>query len=245
VSPATEFRALRSAFAYFSIIPVGRTDDPDGRAVAWLPLVGAALGALAGTAALGASRIGPHAIAVAIAFGATIVLTGAIHLDGFLDGCDAVFASVSPQRRLEILKDPRHGTFALAGLAVLMPLWLAALWTLAPPTYPLALAFAAACSRWSAVVHAVRAPVLRPGATTSALAKPPPLATLALCAILVVALAVPFAWRGAAAVAAAAIVAAAALSWSRVRFGGHLAGDAYGFAIVLAEVAVLLVLGAG
>jgi adenosylcobinamide-GDP ribazoletransferase len=245
VSLAAEARALRSAFAYFSILPVGRTDDPDGRAVAWLPLVGAALGALAGTAALGAARIGPHAIAVAIAFGATIVLSGAIHLDGFLDGCDALFASVSPQRRLEILKDPRHGTFALAGLAVLMPLWLAALWALAPSTYPLALAFAAACARWSAVVQPVRAPALRPGATTTALAAKPPLMTLALGATLVVALAVPFAWRGAAALAAAAIVAAAALSWSRGRLGGHLAGDAYGFAIVLAEVAVLLALAVG
>jgi adenosylcobinamide-GDP ribazoletransferase len=242
VSLASEARALRSAFAYFSIIPVGRTDGPDARAVAWLPLVGAALGAIAGTAALGATRIGPHVIAVAIAFGATIVLSGAIHLDGFLDGCDALFASVSPQRRLEILKDPRHGTFALAGLAVLMPIWLAALWTLPPSTYPLALAFAAACSRWSAVVHAVRASALRPGATTSALATTPPHTTLALGTIPVIALAVPFAWRGAAALAAAAVVAVAALSWSRVRLGGGLAGDAYGFAIVLAEVAALLVL---
>jgi cobalamin synthase len=91
----------------------------------------------------------------------------------------------------------------------------------------------------------VRAPALRPGATTSALATKPPVTTLALGTILVVALAVPFAWRGAAAVAVAAIVAAAALSWSRVRLGGHLAGDAYGFAIVLAEVAALLVLALG
>ncbi len=245
MSLATEARALRSAFAYFSIVPVGRGDDPDGRAVAWLPLVGAGLGAIAGTAALGAARIGPHAIAVAIAFGATIVLSGAMHLDGFLDCCDALFASVSPQRRLEILKDPRHGTFALAGLAVLMPVWLAALWTLPPSEYPFALAFAAACSRWSAVVHAMRAPALRPGATTSALAAKPPLTTLALCTILVVALAAPFAWRGAAALAGAAIVAAAALSWSRARLGGHLTGDAYGFAIVLAEVAALLALALG
>jgi len=239
---STEVAALRSAFAYFSIIPVGHTVGPDARALAWLPVVGATLGALAGAVALAVNHIAPHAIAVAVAFGATIVLSGAIHLDGFLDTCDALLASASPERRLEILKDPRHGTFALAGLAVLMPLWLAALWALEPATYPLALAFAAACSRWSVVLHAARAASPRAGATTAALAVKAPWTIVVLGALVLAALAAAFGWHGAAATAGGILVAAAALSWGRKRLGGHLAGDTYGFAIIVAEVAVLVAL---
>jgi adenosylcobinamide-GDP ribazoletransferase len=240
---STDVVALRAAFAYFSIIPVGHTAGPDARALAWLPVVGAVLGALAGVAALAVDHVAPHAIAVAVAFGATIVLTGAIHLDGFLDACDALFVSANPERRLLILKDPCHGTFALAGLAVAAPLWLAALWDLSPATYPLALAFAAASSRWSVVLHAARAASPRTGATTAALAVKAPRTIVALGGLIVVALAVIFGLRGAAATVASMLAAAAALSWGRTRLGGHLPGDVYGFAITIAEITTLLMLG--
>lgn len=242
MSLSTEAAGLRSAFAYFSIIPVGRAVGPDARALAWLPVVGATLGALAGAVALAVNQIAPHVIAVALAFGTSIVLTGAIHWDGFFDTCDALLTPASPERRLEILKDPRHGTFALAGLAVVMPLWLAGLWALEPATYPLALAFAASCSRWSAVVHAASTASPRTGATTAALAVKAPWTIVVLGALVLAVLAAPFGWHGAAATATGIIVAAAALSWSRKCLGGNLTGDAYGFAIVVAEVAVLVAL---
>ena len=98
--------ALRSSLAYFSVLPVGRADPPNAAAVAWLPFVGAVGGAIAGVAAAAVGFFSSHALAVAAAFGLTIALTGGIHLDGFLDGCDAFFAGVPAQRRLEILKDP-------------------------------------------------------------------------------------------------------------------------------------------
>jgi adenosylcobinamide-GDP ribazoletransferase len=171
-----------------------------------------------------------------------IVLTGAIHLDGFLDGCDAFFASTKPERRLEILKDPRHGTYALAGLAVLVVLWLAAFATLAPARYPLALAFAGAASRWSAVVHAWWIPDARDAAPNRALASPPPWWLLSLGGVLVLGLAYPFGVRAAWALATAVLVAGTCLLWIRARLGGGIVGDAYGFAIVVAELGVLIAL---
>ena len=117
----------------------------------FLPLVGAVVGALAGTAAWAAALVAPHVVAVAVAFGLSIVLTGALHVDGFLDSCDAAFACVSPARRLEIMKDPRHGSFAIAYFAVLCALWLAALSSIDPVRLPLGLAFAGAAARWIAV----------------------------------------------------------------------------------------------
>jgi adenosylcobinamide-GDP ribazoletransferase len=43
-----------------------------------------------------------------------------LHLDGWVDCCDALFASTSRERRLEILKDVRTGAFGVAGAVVLI-----------------------------------------------------------------------------------------------------------------------------
>jgi cobalamin synthase len=89
-----------------------------------------------------------------VAFGTLACLTGAIHLDGFLDGCDAFFASVPPERRLEILKDPRHGTFAVVGMFVTGSVAVAALAAIPPRRLPTSLAFAAALARAASVTGA-------------------------------------------------------------------------------------------
>jgi adenosylcobinamide-GDP ribazoletransferase len=222
------------------VLPVGAAGPPDAAALAWLPFVGAVLGALAGLAGAAVAAHAPHALAVAVAFGATIVLTGAVHVDGFLDGCDAFFAPVPVERRFEILKDPRHGTFALAGLAVIAAVWLAALWSIPPASFPAALACAAASARWGAAMHALFVPY--GGATATAFARPPPLAMIALGLALVVVLAWLLGRSGAVAAAAAVVAAALAIGWIRSRLAGALTGDGYGFAIVVAELAALVAL---
>lgn len=239
-------RAMRAAFSYFTILPVG-TDDvgPSAVAVAWLPFVGAVIGFVAGSIGLAVSAIAPHAhaLAVATAFGATIVLSGAVHVDGFLDACDALFASATPERRLEILRDPTHGTFAVAGFAVVAALWLAALWSIPMTMLPLALALSGAAARWSAAIHALWLAYGR-SEPTRAFARRPPVVILALGAVLVIILAHALGWRGYAAVFAPLAAAAVAILWSRARLGGGVTGDAYGFAIVVAEVAALVAVAA-
>jgi adenosylcobinamide-GDP ribazoletransferase len=235
-------RALHAALAYFTILPLGSGDAPDARALAWLPFVGALTGALAGSASYAVALVAPHPLAVATAFGAAIVLTGAIHLDGFLDGCDAFFASTTPERRLEILKDPRHGTFALAGLAIFAVVWLAAFGALRPAAYVPALAFAGAASRWAAVIHAAFVPDVRAAAPNRALAAPPPWPLLVAGFVLTAVLALPLRMQGAFAFAVALLLANACVAWTRARLGGGLVGDAYGFAIVVAETGALVAL---
>ena len=45
-----------------------------------------------------------------------VIITGGIHLDGYADTCDALASYASPERRREILKDPRRGAFAIIKL---------------------------------------------------------------------------------------------------------------------------------
>lgn len=234
-------RALLAAFGYFSIVPVGRAARLDPEALAWLPFVGAVLGAFAGLSAWGVARAGNSVLAVVVAFGLTIILTGAIHVDGFLDGCDAFFARVSVQRRIEILDDPCHGTFAIAGFAVVAAVWLAALRSIPPAHYPFALALAAASSRWGAVVHASDAPYCG-GSHAAAFKRRPPIAILGAELALIAALVWPLARPGVVAAIAALVIATASLWWARQKLGGGVTGDAFGFAIVLAETSALTAL---
>ena len=109
-------RSLIVAFSTYSRIPTPQVEwSEENRkyAMCFFPLVGAAVGAALGlwltlcdALALGALLRG--------AVGAMIplVVTGGIHMDGFMDTVDALASCQPRERKLEILKDSRVGAFA-------------------------------------------------------------------------------------------------------------------------------------
>jgi adenosylcobinamide-GDP ribazoletransferase len=200
--------------------------------------VGIAIGALAGTLGRLASLAMPLPLAVTIAFAASIVLSGAIHLDGFLDSCDALFASVPAPARFPILKDPRHGTYALAGLAIVVPAWLAALAAIPPAAWPWALAFCAGSARAAAVLNAFRIPYARGGGSARAFEERPGIGLLALSTLAAAACAWPHPALALLVITAAAIALALG-AWCARQLGGVLAGDCYGAIVVVLEVGLL------
>ncbi len=208
--------------------------------MAWLPVVGAVTGALAGSAGWLVGLVAPHPLAAATAFAATLILTGAIHLDGFLDCCDALFASVPVARRLEILRDPRHGTFALAGFGVLAALWLGALVSIRPVEYPWVLAFAGATARLGAVLNAYALPYSGAGRSPRAFERRP---AAAVVGIGFLAAAACTAYRPLLlAVLPGAVVAALVLGRAAAaRLGGALVGDVYGAIVTFVEALALAV----
>ena len=234
--------AILSALGYFTVLPAGAASAgpaPDAYALSYLPLVGALIGALAGVSAWGLSYFVPHPLVVAVAFALPILLTGAIHIDGFLDSCDAVIASVSPQRRLEIFKDPRHGTFAVAGMAVLSVAWVAALLPVDAWQYPALLALSGGASRLGAVGNAFVFPYARAGELTTQFESRPSPSVLIVSAVLLAVLAV-YVWKWAWLICLIVmILQLTAASRIAKRLGGGLVGDVYGFLIVTAEVVIL------
>ena len=127
--------------------------------MAFYPLVGALIGAgLAGLAWLlgqiGLAQAAPL-LPAALVLAAWAALTGALHLDGWADCCDALFVPVSRERRLEIMKDPRLGGFGAAGLILLLLVKLAALQGIMAGPHALpALIAIPALARWAAVIAA-------------------------------------------------------------------------------------------
>jgi len=236
--------ALRSAFAYFSILPVGFSDAPGADALAALPLVGLAIGGIAGLAGWFSGSLLPAPLAIVVAFAAGLALSGAIHLDGFLDACDALFASVPAARRFEILKDPRHGTYALAGLAVVVPAWLAALAAIPPAAWPWSLAFCAGTARAAAVLNAIRVPYAPGGASARAFHERPGLPLLGAGVLACAACCWSHPWFALLLFPAAGFALLLGM-WCAGRLDGVLAGDCYGAIVVVVEVALLAAVAEG
>ena len=85
-----------------------------GPARAWFPLVGLGLGGvLLGLDIAGAGGAARPLLVGAILVAVLLVLTRAIHTEGFLDCCDGLFGGYTREERLRILRDSHVGAFAV------------------------------------------------------------------------------------------------------------------------------------
>ncbi len=86
----------------------------------YFPLIGLILGAFAALVLLMAAEILPISIAVIISMAMTVLLTGAIHEDGFADCCDGFGGGWDKQQIITIMKDSRLGAYGALGLVFLL-----------------------------------------------------------------------------------------------------------------------------
>jgi adenosylcobinamide-GDP ribazoletransferase len=147
---------VRAAFAFLTILPLRYPEGrAPGAAFAYFPLVGLLIGgALWLVALLPWPTTAVAAFAVLLLW---VILTGGLHLDGFGDACDGLLATVSPERRLEIMKDPRTGSWAAVGLVLL----LLGKWVLLQTAPHVSLVAPPVVGRWAMVLAAYSFPHAR------------------------------------------------------------------------------------
>jgi adenosylcobinamide-GDP ribazoletransferase len=111
-----------AAVQFLTVIPLHRdvTQKELGRSLVYFPLVGLGIGAVL----FGLDRLFilflPAAVGSALLLVVLVLLTGANHLDGFIDTCDGMVAGRSPQERLDIMCDSRVGGFGVVGACCLL-----------------------------------------------------------------------------------------------------------------------------
>lgn len=152
------------AWQLLTSIPLGRrglTIQRPGRSMAWFPLVGLIIGAILAGLDFLLAPVLPDLPATALVLVAWVVLTGGLHLDGFVDCCDGLLVAKPAEQRLEIMKDSRVGAFGVIGVVSLLLVKFSALATLAPGDRLGWLLVVPTLSRWTMVWAAWRYPLAR------------------------------------------------------------------------------------
>jgi adenosylcobinamide-GDP ribazoletransferase len=222
-----------------------------GRSLIFFPLVGTLLGlALTVMDAL-LLRVLPVAVSTALLLIVGTLLTGGLHLDGLMDTCDGVFGGQTRERRLEIMRDSRVGSYGVLAGALQLLLKFAALVSLPGGWRWIGLVLALTCGRWAMVVVVWAFPYARSeglGRTfkDGTRAGHVALATLLAAAVMAALTRMPYPALEPALVALgpAALVTAGLIAWATGAFLaprlGGLTGDAYGAVNEVVEAAVLV-----
>ena len=229
-----------------TILPFRLPDDwsagDSGRAAVWYPLVGLVIGAVTWLAWKGATFVFPPLVAGVLALVVWVALTGGLHLDGLADCCDGLFASVTRERRLEIMKDPHVGAFGVIGLILVLLPKASALASLTSAT-GFAILLAARLARWC-ILPAGLLPLARPSGMGADFASGLRRASLLLGALIPLAIAILLGWRGLLSALAGVGAAALVLWFAKSRIGG-VTGDVFGMIVEVVETVVLLAFLAG
>jgi len=243
MSDAPRLSDLAEALGLLSRLPVPHRGGR-GAAAAWAwPLAGALLGGLAGLAGSAAALAGaPAAVAAGLILTAGILMTGALHEDGLADSADGLWGGNDIQRRLEIMRDSRIGSYGVLALILGLGLKWAALTELVLRGDAFwAVIASGALSRAAMVAVAARLPHARPDGLSAATGRPDArVERLALLAGLVVAV-LCLGLGALTAALAAALAGVAVARLARRRLTGQT-GDILGATQQVAEIAILLVL---
>jgi adenosylcobinamide-GDP ribazoletransferase len=249
VHPARDvIGAAALALSMFSRIPVKAhsLSSPSMRyALAFWPLVGV----LEGVACLAwgwvcclAGLARPLAAAVFTVL--PFAVNGGLHADGLCDTADALASHADRERALQVMADPRAGSFAVLTLGCHLVLTLALFWCVPLDLAPIAcIALSYVLSRAIAGITVARWPNAHPGGLADAFgsaASPSSLIALSVTAVACCAGMVAACGLGGALAVAAALAVLAWYRWSVARRLGGITGDTSGWFVQTSELAMLL-----
>jgi adenosylcobinamide-GDP ribazoletransferase len=242
---------LRLAIAFFTCLPLacgtgGEKDDLTRLSLAragWaFPVAGAVVGGAAALTLFLGSRLGLAAApAAALALATTLAITGCLHEDGLADTADGFGGGNSRERKLEIMRDGRIGSYGAGALMMSLLLRFSALAALTRPA-AMTMLIAAHIAARAALPAVMR---LVPPARTDGLSRgagsPAPAETI--IAALLGGIALVLALGTAAGIAALVLVALACMLMARLslRQIGGITGDVLGAIEQVNEILVLLV----
>ncbi len=243
-------QSLCTAFSLYSRISVPKdcvTEDGCRYALCFFPCVGVVTGTvmilyawLAGAVSLG------HTAFCCIGTAIPLIITGGIHMDGFLDTADALSSFSAPEKKREILKDPHAGAFAFIWGAVYLLLYVAAFSELKSSAFP-AIAGIFVLSRALSGYSVVAFKKAEGPGMVKSLSESSDTLAVKICMAVWTAVSMVFFLLTAglltmlAETAAALICLAACYGLARREFGG-MSGDLAGFFLQVCELLLLIIL---
>ena len=236
----SHIRSFSHALQFLTRLPAPRIAvfDPDdlSRSALWFPIVGAIVGTIVAAALWMGVQASPW-IGALLALIAWVWVTGGLHLDGLSDIADALgVAHRSPERFLEVLRDPHIGAFGTIAIVLQLIAKLVLLAAIASPPALAAVILIAAWARWGAIVWSVTVTPLATGTGERFAWHIDRRAVVVEGAVL----AVFSAWLAPLLLLALLVIPAIAAFW-KYRIGG-VTGDCLGAGIEVTETLLLLII---
>jgi adenosylcobinamide-GDP ribazoletransferase len=235
--------SLALALRYLTIapIPAGPHLEPTtlGRAAAWFPLIGLAIGLVVAGGERVIGALFPPVLDALLTVTLWKLLTGGLHLDGLADCLDGLMGK-DVAERLRIMRDSRIGAFGAIGLILFLLLEVAAVSELAGASRWRVLVVAPAVARAATPLVSWVFPPATPfgqGATFRTGLTGRRVGVAAVLGVVI-----PVTVLGLAGLVACVLAAGACLGlgWFATRRLGGVTGDVLGAAIETAELTVLL-----
>ncbi|MDZ5253351.1 adenosylcobinamide-GDP ribazoletransferase [Clostridium sp. LIBA-8841] len=128
------YKALNMALSMFTVIPLPKYewDDKVAKHIMKLyPLIGLIVGCLWYFSFFILNKLNvPMMLMAAIILSVPYLLTGFLHLDGFMDVSDALLSRRDKEEKLRILKDSRVGAFSVIAVLLLLIIEFSGVFTL-------------------------------------------------------------------------------------------------------------------
>ena len=217
------------------------TAEDFGRSTRFFPLVGLVLGICYALAAwILVSVLGMRALTAALLLILPLLLTGGLHADGFMDTADGVFSGRERERKLEIMKDSRVGSFGVVAFVLLMFLQFALLLDMSLPLLVPVFFVMPIIGRMAMVLAVSCFPYARADGMGKTFADMADRGTVAIAAVTTSVLVIPIGLLATLALVLGIVFALLFCRWMTTILGG-VTGDVYGAATVLTETIVLAV----
>jgi adenosylcobinamide-GDP ribazoletransferase len=235
-----QVRSFSHALQFLTRLPAPRVDvfDPAdlSRSALWFPVVGIIVGVIV-AAALWLGALASPWIGALLALIAWVWVTGGLHLDGLGDVADALAgAHRSPERFLQILRDPHIGAFGVMAIVLQLIAKLVLLAEIAGQAALIPLILLIAWARLGAPAWSLFVPPLATGSGERFAWQIDPRVVVAEGAVL----ALLSAYFAPVLLAALVVIPAIAAYW-RYRVGG-LTGDCLGASVEVTETILLLLI---
>lgn len=236
-------KSIILAFYQLTRLPLPTVEFDDracGRSTLFFPVVGLFLGGLLAALAWVAEYLFPSGVKASLLVIGMVVMTGGMHLDGFMDSIDGLFSGRPRERKLEIMRDSRVGALSVIGVICLLLLKYNLLLEVPNSVLYKVLIVLPVLSRWGMAIAVIAFPYARADGLGKVYAMQSGIKELAGSTIITVVIVTLILGLQGTWMLALAISISLFAGKKIVKELGGLTGDTYGFINELLEVALLL-----
>jgi len=213
-----------------------------GRSVGYFPVVGLIIGLILVGLNWLFRLVLPPGVANALLLVSLVILSGALHLDGFADTCDGLAGHKTVEDRWQVMRDSRVGGFGIIGVVLLLLVKYVSVNSIPETLMMTTLVLFPVVSRWAMVYAIFAYPYARPSGLGKAFKQGTSWPRFTMATLITVAVAAILAQlAGLAIIFLIWVITVALATYLKRKFAG-LTGDNYGTINEVTEVSVLILI---